>query len=347
MISPADAHLLETALARRKSLIESGATTAYRILNGAADGLDGVVMERFGPALIVQWHEGRADVPPQRVQTIAQAAHDALGTTGVYLKRFVKDRAAAGTDVDVRHRDATPWIGEATPPDITIDEHGLRFIIRPYDGFSVGLFLEHRDNRRLIRELAAGRRVLNLFAYTCGFSVAAALGGATLVASVDLSRRYLEWGRDNFALNGIDTRTTGDAAAAKPGQELATRFYASDAFDFFGRAQRQAQQYDLIVLDPPTFSRTRRPARVFELDADLDRLLAGAIRLLAPGGQLFFATNYRQMSMKRMEAQLHAAAEACDGPGPPRRAHILKRPALPFDFAGDEEYAKAVLARVD
>lgn len=328
-------------------LIESDSTTAYRVLNGKADGLDGVVIERFGPALIVQWHEGRADLPLERLQTIAQAAHEALGTTGVYLKRFVKDRAAAERDLDARHRDATPWIGQPTSPEITIDEHGLRFIIRPYDGFSVGLFLEHRDNRRLTRELAAGRRVLNLFAYTCGFSVAAAQGGAAHVASVDLARRYLEWGRDNFALNGFDTRAPTEAAPGGSRNGPATRFYASDTFDFFARAARQRLTYDLIVLDPPTFSRTRRPARVFELDTDLDRLLAGAISLLAPGGHLFFATNYRQMSMKRMEAQLHAAAESRDGPGPPRRAHILKRPLLPIDFAGDAEYAKAVLARVD
>lgn len=347
MISPADARLFNAALTRRKSLIESGATTAYRILNGAADGLDGVVVERFGPALIVQWHEGRADVPLQRVQTIARAAHEALGTTGVYLKRFVKDRAAAGTDIDARHRDATPWIGQPVPHEITIEEHSLRFLIRPYDGFSVGLFLEHRDNRRLIRELAAGRRVLNVFAYTCGFSVAAALGGARLVASVDLSRRFLEWGRDNFALNGMDTRATCEAADPKPQTGQVTRFYVSDTFDFFVRATRQGLAYDLIVLDPPTFSRTRRPARVFELDADLDRLLAGAIGLLAPGGHLFVATNYRQMSIKRIEAQLHAAAEACDGPGAPRRAHILKRPVLPVDFAGDADYAKSILACVD
>ncbi|GJQ27149.1 MAG: hypothetical protein HBSAPP02_21810 [Phycisphaerae bacterium] len=347
MISPVDARLFNAALARRKSLIESGATTAYRILNGAPDGLDGVVMERFGPVLIVQWHEGRADVSPGRVQTFAQAAHDALGTTGVYLKRFVKDRAAAGTDIDARHRDATPWIGQPVPPEITIEEHGLRFLIRPYDGFSVGLFLEHRDNRRLIRELAAGRRVLNLFAYTCGFGVAAACGGASLVANVDLSRRYLEWGRDNFALNGIETRATSEAAAPESEAGLITRFYASDTFDFFARAARQGLAYDLIVLDPPTFSRTRRPARVFELDADLHRLLAGAISLLAPGGHLFFATNYRQMSMKRIEAQLHAAAEARDAPRPPRRVKILKRPALPADFAGDADYSKSILVRID
>lgn len=304
-------------------------------------------MERFGPALLVQWHEGRADLPIERLHTLAIAAHETLGTTGVYLKRFVKDRAAAGTDIDARHRDATPWIGQPVPPEITIEEHSLRFLIRPYDGFSVGLFLEHRDNRQLIRELAAGRRVLNLFAYTCGFGVAAACGGASLVANVDLSRRYLEWGRDNFALNGIDPRATSEAANSNPVTSQATRFYASDTFDFFVRATRQGLTFDLIVLDPPTFSRTRRPARVFELDADLDRLLAGAIGLLAPGGHLFFATNYRQMSRKRIEARLHAAAETFDGTGSPRRARIVKRPALPIDFAGDADYAKSILACVD
>ena len=239
-----------------------------------------------------------------------------------------------------------------------VTERDLRFIVRPYDGFSVGLFIEHRENRRRIRELAAGRRVLNAFAYTCGFSVAAARGGGASVDSIDLSKRYLEWGKQNFTLNGIDT------ANPTPGKESQSsvlssketcsgprhhqpglpghRFFCCDIFDFYKRASRQDRRYDLIILDPPTLSRTRRPKRVFVLEGQLGPLLAGAIDRIEPGGLILLATNHRQISRPRLEEELTTAARAQD-----RACTITERPTLPPDFAGDPDYAKSVIAHVD
>lgn len=315
-----DRHL-EAACQRRAALVESGVTDAYRVLNGAADSVPGLVIDRFGSVLIAQFHEARGRYTPESALAAIERLHRQLGTRAVYAKHFVRDRNNVATRPDSAHHDATPWIGEPVEPEIVITENAMRFRIRPYDGFSVGLFLEHRDNRLKTRGLSAMRSVLNLFAYTCGFSVAAAMGGSREVSSVDLARKMLEWGKANFQENGID--------AAKH------LFFASDTLEFFKRAARQGRTYDLIVMDPPTFSRTRRPTRVFELEARLPELFSGAIKLLAPGGTLFFATNHRQLSHRDIEAKLREASSG-------RPFSVASRPGLPVDFAGDSHYSKSL-----
>jgi 23S rRNA (cytosine1962-C5)-methyltransferase len=317
---------LNAALARRKALLNDPAIDAVRLFHGRADGIDGLVVEKWGAVLIVQLHEGLPGPAPDDLRPRLQSWRERFGAKAVYLKQFVRDRG--GTDAEVRgsHRDAVPWIGEPVDEEIPVREGGLTYLIRPYDGFSVGLFLEHRENRRRIAGLAAGRRVLNAFAYTCGFSVAAANGGAAAVSSVDLSKRYLEWGKRNFAVNGLPMDPH--------------RFYCSDTFEFFKRARRQERRFDLVILDPPTFSRRRRPAAVFELRTELPRLVAEAVERLDPAGSLFLATNNRQLRLETLEAVIQQAV-------PHRRATVTARPALPIDFAGDPDYAKSILVRFD
>lgn len=317
---------IEQALAARQSLLAGQMTDAVRILNGEPDGIPGLVVEKLGPVLIAQLHEERLGIGEETAREILEELHRRLGTTAVYRKRFVRRRGHVAPQVAAAHKNPTPWIGEPVEPQLPIREHGLRFLIRPYDGFACGLFLDQRDNRRRIHELASGKRVLNVFAYTCGFSVAAAAGGASCVASVDAYKRYLEWGKRNFELNGLDLAPH--------------RFYCSDVFDFYKRARRQELRYDLIVLDPPTFSRQRRPFRVFVLDEQLERLCAEAVGLLDRGGLLFASTNDRGISRGRLEEALRAAATD-------RGCAIIERCSLPPDFAGDPDYSKAVIAGFD
>src|SRR5690606_6487827 len=130
--------------------------------------------------LTVQIHEGRLGLRMDDVRRLAEGLLDRLSARAVYRKGFVRDRARLSAAQAAEHGSARPWIGSPVEPEITVEEYGVRFVVRPYDGFSVGLFLEHRDNRRRVRELAPGRRVLNTFAYTCGFTVAAAVGGAAV-----------------------------------------------------------------------------------------------------------------------------------------------------------------------
>ena len=308
----------------RASLMEDPEVEAFRAFNGQCDGVDGLVIEKLGPVCVVQLHEAKLNRPAGMVREIAEAFHQCLGARATYRKLFVRDRAQVAADVAAMHVDDRPWIGEAVEEESLIRENGLMLAIRPYDGFSVGLFLEHRENRRRIRSLAKGKRVLNAFSYTGGFSVAAAAGGAVSVASVDVSKRYLEWSKRNFAANRIDMS--------------AHRFYCSDVFEFYHRARRQGLRYDLIVLDPPTFSRVPKSRKVFEIERQLGELTTGAFNLLDEDGVVLLASNSRELSRERMEAALMAAA-------PNGKCTIIERPGLPIDFAGDPEYSKTVIAR--
>jgi 23S rRNA (cytosine1962-C5)-methyltransferase len=314
---------IERALRLRQPLLEDDAIDAVRILNGAADGVPGLVIEKLGPVLIAQLHEQRLAMGEDAARAIAEQLCRRLGATAVYRKWFVRERGGVDPRIAEAHQDPEPWLGQAAAPEHAVREHELQFFVRPYDGFSYGLFLEHRDNRKRVRELSAGRRVLNLFAYTCGFSVAAAAGGAVQVASVDAHKRYLEWGKRNFELNGLDVAPH--------------RFYCSDVFEFYKRARRQKLRYDLVILDPPTFSRQRKPRRVFVLEEQLEALCAGAIELLERDGLLLLATNDRGISRQRLEQAVQSVAGG-------RRCDIRERPALPVDFAGDPDYSKTIIA---
>ena len=309
----------------RAALLADPTTTACRLFNGAADGIDGLVIERLGAALVVQLHEERLSLDERSVRELCEQAAAKVGATAVYRKVFPRDRSTALARVAQLHTDPTPWIGKPTEAEFAVLENGLRLLVRPYDGYSTGLFLEHRANRERLRELAAGRRVLNAFAYTCGFTVAAGIGGAAMTVSVDVSRKFLEWGKRNLGANGLPLDDH--------------RFICSDVFDYYRRARRQGHRFDLIVLDPPTFSRTKNPRRVFSVTEDLDRLVADAVGLLEPDGRLLLCTNHRATPIGDLE---RAAASVAGG----RRYEVIARPELPEDFRGDPDYAKSLLVRI-
>jgi len=317
--------LILRACAAREPLIRSGRAQACRLFHGAADGVGGLVVERWGDVLTVQLHCGQLHVREDRVQAAMEGLRQQLGARAVYRKVFPADRAQVAPEIGAMHMSSQPWLGVPVEEEVPIVENELRFLVRPYDGFSVGLFLEHRENRRRIRTLAEGRRVLNLFSYTCGFSVAAAAGGASSVASVDLSRRYLEWGKRNFEINSLSID--------------GHLFFCSDVLDFYERAERQGRRFDLVILDAPTFARMRRPKRALVLEQDLGRLLGGALQLLDPGGILLLATNARQISLQRMEREICMAAG-------PRSCTTLECPSLPPDFPDDPEYSKTMIVQV-
>lgn len=313
----------ERALAARQALLDDPRSNVCRIFNAAADGIPGLVIEKFGDVLIAQLHEGRPRLTESQTRNLCAHAQRRLNARAVYRKVFAQDRSKALPALNKPHTDPTPWLGKPVEAEITILENGIRFLIHPYDGYSVGLFLEHRDNRRRLRDLAAGRAVLNAFAYTCAFSVATALGTAA-TTSVDVSRKYLEWGKRNFAANGLDLNPHS--------------FICSDIFDYYRRAKRQGRRFDLIILDPPTFGRAKRSKQTFVLADDLEKLVAGAVELLNPDGDILLATNHRGTSRRRLETTLVSASAT-------RPRTIVARPRLPLDFRGDRGYAKSVLAR--
>ena len=164
-----------------------------------------------------------------------------------------------------------------------VEEQGLKFEVNLSDYLDTGLFLDHRKTRSIIRHYAAGKRVLNLFAYTGSFTVYARAGGAAATTTVDMSRTYQDWTRRNLELNGF---APGDAH----------RLVHADCLQFLEAGPAPGEAYDYIVLDPPTFSNSKRmEADSFAVDRDWPRLVALAVRWLAPGGYLYFSTNSRQI----------------------------------------------------
>ncbi|MBM3201396.1 MAG: SAM-dependent methyltransferase [Chlamydiae bacterium] len=159
----------------------------------------------------------------------------------------------------------------------TVLEYNVKFKINLLDYLDTGLFLDHRETRRIVSSMAKGKRLLNLFAYTCSFSVHAAINGAIFTKSVDMSNTYTDWGRDNFKLNGLGYQNNV--------------IIREDCLKFL---DEERGEYDLIVIDPPTISRSKKMDQMFDVQIDYIFLIQKALNLLAPGGTIFFSTNSRK-----------------------------------------------------
>jgi 23S rRNA G2069 N7-methylase RlmK/C1962 C5-methylase RlmI len=164
-------------------------------------------------------------------------------------------------------------------------EGDLKFRVNLSDYLDSGLFLDARKKRALVRLEAGGKRVLNLFAYTCSLSVAAAIGGARQVDSVDLSNTYLEWGKLNFAFNGL----------ALSEKLTLTR---SDVLQFLDRPETKRSRWDIIIIDPPSFSNSKKMRETLDIRRDYRELIAKSLMLLSPEGTLYFSTNAKGFNLQ-------------------------------------------------
>ena len=279
-------------LAYRLALVEPKGCTAYRVIHGASDGWPGWYVDRFGAFLL---SESSASLTSGQLQQLSRLMLD-YGALGAYHKIVARRKATAGTS------DNSPklLLGKAAPERFTITENGLEFEISFVHGSSIGLFLDQRDNRRRLltghigtgfelmqrRQPAEaepdtsgntqrGLHVLNMFSYTCGLSVCAAKAGAHTV-NVDLSNKYLEWGRRNFQLNQLE-----------PAEH---EFLTGESFDWLRRLRKRDRYFDVILLDPPTFSQSKRSG-AFRAEKDFGRLVAASLTLLRSGGVLFASSN--------------------------------------------------------
>jgi 23S rRNA G2069 N7-methylase RlmK/C1962 C5-methylase RlmI len=184
-----------------------------------------------------------------------------------------------------------------------VHEGGLRFRVNLSDYLDTGFFPDRRQLRSRVREDAAGKRVLNLFCYTASFSVYAAAGGAAEVDSVDLSNTYLKWGLENFTLNGLAGALVSQAAVLERGSPPALppnnlyRFIRADVLSFLAAAARARCSWDLIILDPPAFSNSKKMETTLDIKRDHPGLIRGALRLLKKGGKLWFSANPRHFRL--------------------------------------------------
>jgi 23S rRNA (cytosine1962-C5)-methyltransferase len=278
------------AAAKKRGTIRTEQTNALRLVDGSGDDLDGLIIDDFAGRWIIQTlDESEPTVDP------------ILEYRSLYWKPLLKKSKAVPKHL----------AGRPADEPFCVLESGLEFEIDFRAGYSPGLFLDQRVNRAKLRSLARGRMLLNAFSYTCAFGVAAATGGAATV-NLDLSRNYLHWGKRNYELNQIDLRNH--------------EFLYGDVFDWLGRFKRRGRKFDLIILDPPTFSRDRR-SRVFRVQDDFGDLADRAAACLNRNGLLLCSTNFRGMTFNEFLRILRTGLE---------RPFQCAAGSMPPDFTGDQ-----------
>ncbi len=221
---------------------------------------------------VVDYYEGKihlqalsGELSKETVKAVAEALE--LPMEAIHLKK------REGQKGDSQY-EKTGRIGS----DFVVSENGYRFIVNLDAYLDTGLFLDHRNMRKMVGERARGRRFLNLFAYTGSFTVYAAKGGAISTTTVDLSNTYLEWAKRNFDLNGIFNNNN----------------IRIDVNVFLEECR---SKYDLIVLDPPTFSNSKKMTGTFDVQRDHGEMIRSCMKLLAPGGELFFSNNLKSFKL--------------------------------------------------
>ncbi len=259
---------------------ESALTTAHRLFTA-----DDAWVERFGADIQISFKTDAAR------DSALRGLREWEALTG-FKSRRVFSRFLPKQNAER----VSPVFIEGDPADsltTVVSEAGVRYGIDFAAGYSVGFFMDQRANRAFLRRIAP-RNLLNTFAYTCSFSVVAALaGGQTL--SVDLSKKSLDRGRENFALNGL--------------ADAGHRFVADDAMEVLPRLERRGEKFDAIVLDPPTFSLGNRGRR-WKVEEDLEELVMMALGLAAPNASVLVSTNCTRINRRSLEGIARFALKA-------------------------------------
>ncbi len=317
---------LNSALSIRLSVLLEKETDCLRLFCGKFEGISGLIVDRYKNVIEMEMQQGKFQGDDDELGEIADWYMAQLKAKTVYLKRTARTGSTQKYPIEL--------LRGVEVDEVTVLSKGTSFIVKPGQGLSSGLFLDHRENRAYVAKLAQNKTLLNLFAYTCGFSVAAAREGAK-TTNVDLSVASLEWGKRNFEANGL-----------KLDDHI---FIKSDAFDYFKRAERQKKSYDVIVIDPPSFARTKKPKRTFEVKKNMVDLIVGAMPLVSGGGHMLLATNNRALPIAWLIEQVEDAVDrdAMNHKRGPRSFQIVSKSKLPVDFAADRAYQKTIVVRFD
>lgn len=323
-----DAHWLGRkflqAMVLRKDHVDLAQTDTCRLVNAEGDYLPGLTVERYGDFLMAQLY---TESWQPHIKMIAQALRQTFDCHGAYLKyrpqQTRKLEAQGGAGQLIEH-----LFGEEAPGELTVRENGLCYRIDLDDGLHTGLFLDQRENRRDFMTRVGGKRVLNLFSYTGAFSVAAAVGGASQVVSVDVSEKYLQRARTNFTMNGI---TVADH-----------QFITADCLRTLRHMLQKGEQFDVILVDPPSFSTTKKGK--FSTRGGTAELVTAALGVLKPGGLLVTSSNHQKVTLDDYLKELRRGALAAE-----TNLHVLEVRGQGPDFSApvtfpEGRYLKYVLA---
>jgi 23S rRNA (cytosine1962-C5)-methyltransferase len=294
---------VESAKRLREQLLSPGAGDCYRIVHTEGDGLPGVTVDKYGEHLVVHLYT-------QAIEPFCGALYDALEAIykpkSIYEQRRYKPQTGEGP-----REPAQLARGAVAPVEVEVEENGIRFVVDVTAPLGTGLFLDLREGRQSVARHAPGRRLLNLFSYTGAFSVYGAKAGARELVSVDLAPKAHARARRNLSANGLD--------------EAKHEFIAGDAFKVLFKMAERQRQFDLIVLDPPSFAQAK--GKVFSVQKDYRELVEACLTVAAPGALLACVSNTMKISAEEIDRAIGDAATRVG-----RQVRVVERRGLPIDF---------------
>ena len=293
---------IAAAIKNRADYYSSSDTTAFRVFNGEGDGIGGLTIDYFDGFYLLSWYsEGIYSFK----EMILEAIDASVSYKGIYEKKRFDTKGQYVEDDDFVK-------GERGEFPLIVKENGLNFAIYLNDGAMVGVFLDQRDVRKKIRDAySKGKTVLNTFSYTGAFSVFAAAGGAAKTTSVDLAKRSLSKTTEQFEVNGINVEK----------QDI----IVMDVFDYFKYAKRKELSFDVVILDPPSFARSKK--YTFSSSKDYTKLLKDAIEITEKNGVIVASTNNATFGMKKFKTFVEKAFKESN-----RKYTIEEEFSLPSDF---------------
>jgi len=312
---------IKQAVSFRASFYEDKHTTCFRVLNGAGDGVGGLSIDYFEGYYLLTWYSVGIYAFKQEIVDALKAS---VSFKGIYQKKRFDTKGAYLADED-------DFIeGEKAPEPLIVKENGAKFAIYLDDGAMVGVFLDQREVRKRIRDTyARGKTLLNTFSYTGAFSVFGALGGASKTTSVDLANRSRAKTREHFEINHIDADTQN--------------IVVEDVFHYFKYALRKKMLFDVVVVDPPSFARSKK--HTFSAAKDYTKLLKEVIQITQKGGVIVASTNSANFDMKTFKSFIDKAFKELK-----LRYKIEQTFSLPKDFRvldtfREDDYLKVVFVR--
>ena len=254
----------------RNKYINHSTTNAYRLVNSYGDALPEVTIDVYNKNLLVQYFK---PYEKQSKDRLCSDLNDILAPESITEKIRLKGEEIKTHLVS----------GKEIPGDFVVLENGIKFNISLLEGGGTGLFLDQRDNRKKIQALANNKEVLNCFCYTSSFSIYANIGGAISTTNIDLSKKAIEWSKKNFLLNQLDINNH--------------EFIAGDVWEWLRRFQKKGRTFDVIIIDPPSFSTSK--TTVFTAEKDIPGLIGAGLDILREDGILAFSTNIAKINFSK------------------------------------------------
>lgn len=262
--------LISRAWSFRKNYVDRTTTNVYRLVNSYGDALPEVTIDMYDKHVLVQYF-----------QTYEKHIKDEIYRTlqEIFIPETITEKSRL-KDEDVKTQ---LILGKEIPSDVVVMENGIKLVASFDEGGGTGLFLDQRQNRRTVQSFSCGREVLNCFCYTSSFSIYASLGGALKTTNIDLSRKAIEWSKKNFLLNQLDIN--------------AHEFIIGDVWEWIRRFHKKERTFDVIIIDPPSFSTSR--TRVLSVEKDIPELVGLGLNILRDDGILIFSTNMAKLNFSK------------------------------------------------